>query len=355
MLSGLLLVLLTWLGARELLDGRLTLGQLVSYFGYAVFMVWPIQTFFEFAQKWVQATVAARKTVAVLGQQPPWHPPAAPLTLPVHGEIRDEASGFVGMPGRFTVVVSALPDDSAALADRIGRYLATTTEPVSEDDTSDGLRGRAARDAKTARAARRAAIAARDQLEASRDWHLSFGGVDLAQVPLSAVRSAVVVSDAASQLFAGTLQEALDPHALVTREQAEEALLVADAEDVYDALPGGWQGHIDERGRGLSGGQRQRLVLARALLTDAQVLVLVEPTSAVDAHTEARIAKRLADFRRGRTTVVTSASPLLLHEADEVAFLDGGKVAASGTHAVLLATSPAYRQVVARGLDDDDE
>ncbi len=87
---------------------------------------------------------------------------------------------------------------------------------------------------------------------------------------------------------------------------------------------------VTERGRSFSGGQRQRLVLARALAADPEVLVLVEPTSAVDAHTEARIAARLRDHRAGRTTVVTTVSPLLLDAVDEVAFLVDGRVVATG-------------------------
>jgi len=109
---------------------------------------------------------------------------------------------------------------------------------------------------------------------------------------------------------------------------------------------------VEERGRSYSGGQRQRLALTRALLADPEVLVLVEPTSAVDAHTEARIASRLARARAGRTTVVTTASPLLLGEADEVVFLEGGRVTASGTHHELLTSHAAYRDVVIRGEGD---
>ncbi len=171
---------------------------------------------------------------------------------------------------------------------------------------------------------------------------------------LEDLRGKVLVSDTNSQVFAGTLQELLDPHGHATRAQAEQALRVANAEDVYDALPGGWQGILDERGRGLSGGQRQRLVLARALLADPDVLVLVEPTSAVDAHTEARIAERLAEHRRGRTTIVTTVSPLLLHHADDVVLLVDGKAVAQGSHADLLANDPAYRAIVARGMDDEE-
>jgi ABC-type multidrug transport system fused ATPase/permease subunit len=105
---------------------------------------------------------------------------------------------------------------------------------------------------------------------------------------------------------------------------------------------------MEERGRSLSGGQRQRLVLARALLSDAEILVLVDPTSAVDAHTEARIARRLREARRGRTTVILTTSPLVLDQADRVVFLEAGRAVATGTHRELLRTSAAYRYAVTR-------
>jgi ABC-type multidrug transport system fused ATPase/permease subunit len=177
------------------------------------------------------------------------------------------------------------------------------------------------------------------------------GGVDLGSASLDDVRHQILVSDTGSQLFAGTLQQAIDPHGRLTRQQAERALQVANAEDVYDALPGGWQGLLDERGRGLSGGQRQRVVLARALAAEAPILVLVEPTSAVDAHTEARIAARVAAVRRGRTTVISTVSPLWLHHADRVVLLEDGRATESGTHEELLRDSSAYRRVVARSMD----
>jgi ABC-type multidrug transport system fused ATPase/permease subunit len=126
---------------------------------------------------------------------------------------------------------------------------------------------------------------------------------------------------------------------------------VANAEDVIEALPEGLETTIDERGRSFSGGQRQRLVLARALLSDAEFLVLVDPTSAVDAHTEARIAKRLREARAGKTTVVVTTSPLMLDQADRVVFVEDGRVRAEGTHKELLRTSSAYRWTVTRGED----
>ena len=231
--------------------------------------------------------------------------------------------------GQLTIVVSAVPEDTSALADRLGRYLTTDVEPISQD-IGEGVKGRAARRARAEREAERARIAARDEERARQRWGVTLGGVDLSEARLTDVRGRILVSDSGSQLFAGTLQDAVDPHGRLDRHQAEDALRVANAEDVYDALPGGWQGQLDERGRGLSGGQRQRVVLARAIAAQAPVLVLVEPTSAVDAHTEARIAERVADVRRGRTTVVTTVSPLWLHHADRIVLVQDNQAIADG-------------------------
>jgi ABC-type multidrug transport system fused ATPase/permease subunit len=352
LLSGIFLVALVWLGTRQVEAGTLTVGELITFLGYGLFMVGPIRTFFEFAQKGVRSMVSARKAIAIFEQRPPWRAPAEPVALDGTGALHDTTSGLTVQPGILTVVVSAVPEQSSALADRLGRYLPADTEPVPVDG-DDGVRGRAARRARAEKARERARIAALDEERAGRDWGVTLGGVDLARADLADVRRQVLVSDTGSQLFAGTLQDAVDPHGRLTREQAEHALRVANAEDVYDALPEGWQGQLDERGRGLSGGQRQRVVLARAIAADPPVLVLVEPTSAVDAHTEARIAERVAGTRRGRTTVVTTVSPLWLHHADHVVLLHDGTVVAEGRHADLLAVDD-YRRVVARALDEEE-
>lgn len=350
LLSGLLLVTLVWLGTQEMMAGRLTVGQLISFVGYAVFMVWPLQTFFEFAQKWVQALVSARKAIALLAAEVPFIEGDEPLAD--RPRLVDTVSGVVVQPGRFLAVVSAVPEDTAALADRLGRYLPAGQQHHEPDGEAE-LTGQAARRSRAEKDRRRAAAAIADAQLAKAGWGVSADGLDYSLLPLAALRRRVVVSDTASQLFAGTLQEAVDPWGTHTRDQAEAALHAAAAEDVYAGLPGGWQGRIDELGRGLSGGQRQRIVLARALLADPEVLVLVEPTSAVDAHTEASIAERLPGFRRGRTTVVVTSSPLLLHYADEVALLVDGREAVRGRHSDLL-TDTAYRAVVGRGMGEDE-
>ena len=353
LLSGLLLVVLVWLGAHEMMAGRLTLGQLISFVGYAIFMVWPLQTLFEVAQKWVQGLVSARKTIALLGAELPWTDGTRELSpRPV---LHDLASDVRVEPGEFLVVVGADPDASAALADRLGRYLPTVAGASEESESDDELTGRAARLARAEKERRRAEAARSDAAAAERPWGVTADGLDYQHYTMASLRERVLVSDAGSQLFAGTFQQAVDPLGTHTREQAEQVLRTASAEDVFEGLPDGWASRIDEKGRGLSGGQRQRVVLARALLADPEVLVLVEPTSAVDAHTEEAIAGRLADHRRGRTTVVMTASPLLVHSADRVVFLADGRQVATGTHEYLLANHAAYRAVVNRGMEEGDD
>lgn len=352
LLSGLLVVAVVYLGLHQMMEGALTVGQLITFVGYAIYMVWPIQTMFEFFTKWITGTVSARKTLGLLGQVEPWRPGSGVLAeRPV---LRDEASGVVVDPGVFTVVVSADPDAAAQLADRLGRYLPSVPSGDSKDDDDKPLKGRARKRALADKERVRAEIAQADADRAAQPWGVTADGVDYRDLDLASLRERVIVSDTASMLFAGTLQEAIDPWDCHTREQAESVLVAACAEDVFTSLPGGWQGRIDEKGRGLSGGQRQRVVLARALLADPEILVLVEPTSAVDAHTEARIAERLVEHRRGRTTVVASTSPLLLHQADVAVLMVDGREVARGAHHDLLSL-PEYRSVVARGMEDDDD
>lgn len=325
MLAGFLLLMLTWLGAREVLAGELTVGNLVAFFGYAVFLMMPIATFFEFAQKWIRGLVSAQRTVQLFRQVSPW-PDDQRQSPPIdwaHAGLHDQESGVAIVPGIFTVIATAQPETAAAIADRLGRYLPRTDESAAEEQR------------------------ARDP------WGVTAAGVDLRDLPLDEVRKHVLVSDAGSQLFAGTLQEAVDPHGRLNREQAELALRTAAAEDVLLTFADGWRGQLDERGRGLSGGQRQRLILARAVGVDPDVLILVEPTSAVDAHTEATIAQRLTAHRRGRTTVVVSASPLLLRVADQVIYLQDGRVGAVGTHDELVTAEADYRRTVLRIFDEE--
>ena len=305
LLPGIFVVIVVWLGGRFAIDGRISPGELVAFYGYAAFLVIPLRTAAEAVDKVTRALVGARRMLDILAVErlvvDPAEPAAAP---PADALLADACSGLVVEPGVLTCIVSAEPEDAVELADRLGRFV-----------EGDGV---------------------------------TLGGVPLAELPVELVRRRIVVSETDPLLFSGTLRHELDPWGRADDPAILAALAVANAEDVLDALPDGLNGTVEERGRSFSGGQRQRVVLARALLADAEILVLVEPTSAVDAHTEARIARRLHEARAGRTTVVVSASPLVLDQADRIVFMEAGRITAAGTHRELLRTVPAYRAAVTR-------
>ncbi len=303
LLPGIFVVLVVWLGARFAVQGRITAGELVAFYGYAAFLMIPLRTATEFANKWIRAFVAARRVVRVLALEPEMVDAEPGYDEPpLDAELVDATSGLRVPHGQLTAIVSDPPEDSAALADRLGRYA---------------------------------------------EGEVLWGDVPLGGLDRDVVRRRIVVSDTGSTLFSGRLADQVD-----TRdrgpEAVAEALRTASAEDILEALPEGMATVVTERGRSFSGGQRQRLVLARALAADPEILILVEPTSAVDAHTEARVADRLHAHRAGRTTVVTTSSPLLLDRVDNVAFLRDGKVLAFGSHRHLLRDVPEYRAVVTR-------
>ena len=322
LLPGIFVVLVTGVGAHLAAAGEITPGQLVAFYGYTAFLTMPMRTATEFVDKLTRSRVAARRIATILSVEPDHaladeQPRAAfddrvaggsPLEevlddLSGGAPLVDPTSGVVIEPGRLTAIVSARPEETSVIAHRLAR-------------TTPGRHG------------------------------VRWGGVPIDDLPIDAVRARIVVSESDPHLFSGPVREALGGSSDMERYAAIE---VASATDALDALEGGMDGELEERGRTLSGGQRQRVALARALLRDPDVLVLVEPTSAVDAHTEARVAERLARHRAGRTSVLITASPLLLDRADTVLLVEHGRVTAQGRHHDLLRSTPAYRRVVLRG------
>ncbi|MFD7695971.1 ABC transporter ATP-binding protein [Streptomyces sp. NPDC059805] len=304
----LFLAVVTWLAARLAAQGAITIGELVSVYGYVAVLVAPVAFFIECGYQVSRGVVAARRVVRFLRLEPmedtgTRDAPAEPAPL------YDPESGVRVLPGRLTALAGARPADAAAVVDRLGRY--TPSEAT---------------------------------------W----GGVPLAEIPAALVRERILVADHEADLFAGPLRELLSGHTDRDEAAIARAVRTAVAEDVVRGLPDGLDSPVDAQGRNLSGGQRQRVRLARALLAEPEVLLAVEPTSALDAHTEARVAERLRADRAGRTTVVTTTSPLVLDRADVVHYLVDGKVAATGTHRDLLDHETGYRSLVARDEDAED-
>lgn len=360
LLPGLFVAVVVWAAARMALSGEITPGALVTFYGYTAYLSWPLWVFSNSVQDYTRAVVGARRLVRLLKVTPAAGSIRERLDLdpsrafPARGDLVDVSTGLRLAEGRMTALVAGNPQVAAEAATRLGRF--SDAGPT-----------------------------------------VTLAGEPLANMPLEKVRASIVVSGATAQLFTGTLREALDVRgadapvpadlsALMLAEaeragvadvdqlvRAHEqhlpgderlvaAMEVADAGDVLTSLDTGLAGMITEKGRSLSGGQRQRVALARALLTEAPTLVLIEPTSALDSHTESRVAHRLAQARSGRTTVVVSASPLVLEACDEVVLLDddGGERVRS-THRALVEAARAgrpeavvYRAIVARAAGEED-
>ncbi|BCL23115.1 ABC transporter ATP-binding protein [Streptomyces tuirus] len=310
-LPTLFLAVVTWLAARLAAQGDITVGQLVSVYGYVAVLVWPVAFLVECGYQVSRGVVCARRVVRFLRLEPM----ADSGTLdapPEPSALYDPESGVRILPGRLTALVAEHPADATTVVERLGRYAPSGA---------------------------------------------TWGGRRLDDIALSQIRSRILVADHEADLFAGSLHHMIGtqgtPRAASPHHQAlQKALHTAAAEDIVQALPQGLDTPMDAQARNLSGGQRQRIRLARALLTDPEILLAVEPTSALDAHTEATVAARLRKAREGRTTVVTTTSPLVLDRTDTVHYLKDGKVAASGTHHELLATTPGYRALVARDTEE---
>ena len=361
LLPGLFAAIVVWVAARMAVAGSLTPGGLITFYGYTAYLSWPLWVFTSSVQDYTRAVVGARRLSRLLEVAPAAGSLVERLNLdpaaahPVSGDLVDTGSGLRLKEGRMTALVCPDPQVSADLATRLGRF--TDAGPT-----------------------------------------VTLAGRPLTTMPLEQVRASVVVSGATAQLFTGTLREALDvrggpdpqPAGLEDLVRAEterttgadvdqqvrpqereapgddrliEAIGIADAGDVLTSLSEGLAGMITEKGRSLSGGQRQRVALARALLTEAPTLVLIEPTSALDSHTEARVAAQVHRARAGRTTVVVTASPLVLEVCDEVVLLDSsGAELLRSTHRELMtmarsgdAQAADYRAVVSRAMGEDAE
>ncbi|MFI7540393.1 ABC transporter transmembrane domain-containing protein [Actinoplanes sp. NPDC049599] len=301
-LPALFLAVVIWLAARMAAAGQITVGELVAVWGYAAVLVVPVAFFIEGGFDVSRALVAGGRVVAFLrlpvDPLPRGTGPDGPAVL------RDPESGVVVVPGRLTVLASARPADSAAVVDRLGRYGPTGA---------------------------------------------TWGGLRLEAL---AVRDRIMVADNEAYLFTGTLGEVVAGRLPVDGPAVTRALTAAVAGDIVDGLSDGTASVVETQGRNLSGGQRQRIRLARALYADPEILLAVDPTSAVDAHTEAAIARRLPLARAGRTTLVATTSPALLDRADIVHYLVDGCLAATGTHRALLDTEPGYRALVTRAAGE---
>ncbi|GLY37256.1 multidrug ABC transporter ATP-binding protein [Amycolatopsis sp. NBRC 101858] len=305
-LTGIFIAVVALVGGNLAAAGDISVGDLVAAVGLAQYLITPFSIFSWVNGELAQGRASAGRIADVLNAPPAVDAGEATIPAPAAGHVRLSALSrgalrdveFEARPGELLGVVATDPAAATDLLDCLGRAADPATGSVSVD------------------------------------------AVDLSTVDPSRVREVVLVAAHDADLFAGTVAENF-----ATGPLSEEAMSAAAVDEVAGALPDGIATAVTERGRSLSGGQRQRVALARALAADAPVLVLHDPTTAVDTVTEARIAASLAELRRGRTTILVTTSPALLAATDRVVLLDGGRIAGEGSHADLAGRAD-YRAAV---------
>ncbi|MFD3972761.1 ABC transporter ATP-binding protein [Streptomyces cyaneofuscatus] len=310
-LTGAFIALVALVGGRLVLSGSIGLGALVSAVGLALFLPGPIAVLAWVGAELAKARASAARIADVLAAPGESTGGTTEPAAPSAGELRLHGLGHAGLHGIDLTV-------------RPGEHLG-----IVVTDTADA-------------ATLLHCLARRCDPDRGR---VELDGTPVTELAPAALRSALLVAEHDAQLFDGTLLDNVTAAAPAGADP-QPAMDAAAVDEVAATLPGGTSGRIGERGSSLSGGQRQRVALARALAADRSVLVVHDPTTAVDAATEARIATGIRRARTGRTTVLVTSSPALLAATDRVVLIDGGTITAEAPHEDLVRDHPVYRTAV---------
>lgn len=316
-------------GAAGIADGAVTVGTLVAAITISAYLRWPIDSIGWLLAEANSTASALERYFEVVDAPVEITGPATPKPLPspVRGHVRFEGVHFAH-PGAEEEVLRGVdleirPGETVALVGATGSGKTTVTALVPR--LADVTRGR-----------------------------VTLDGVDVRDLDLAELRRVVGTAFEEPVLFSASVTENVALGAPdVGEERVREALRIARAEEFVDALPWGLDTRIGEQGLSLSGGQRQRLALARAVVGRPAVLVLDDPLSALDVHTEAEVEAALRRVLRGVTALVVAHRPSTVQLADRVAVLVDGRIAAVGTHAQLLAEDEVYRHLLATMEDEE--
>ncbi|WP_016697665.1 ABC transporter ATP-binding protein [Actinoalloteichus spitiensis] len=324
-------------GGYGVATGTMTVGSLVAAITILAYLRFPIDSMGWLFSEANEAATASDRYWEVRDSPRELADPAEPAELPrpVRGELRFEdvrfhysaAGGADERAGGAEVLrgvdLTLVPGETMALVGATGCGKTTLTALASR--LADPTGGR-----------------------------VTLDGVDLRDLRLADLRTAVTTAFEDPVLFSASVRENVRLGAPdATEEEVVAALRVAHALDFVSALPWGLDTRIGEQGLSLSGGQRQRLALARAVVGRPAVLVLDDPLSALDVHTEAEVEAALRRVLTGVTALLVAHRPSTVRLADRVALLEDGRVTAVGTHHELLASEPGYRALLATPDDED--
>ena len=324
------LVYTVWKGGLSAMDGSMTLGQLVAFINYLVATLAPLMQMSVVAVAWANGLASARRVNEVLDAVPEVMEPVNGIILSASdrpGVIFEHVSfHYNGSESRLVlkdISLAAAPGQTIAILGATGAGKSTLVNLIPRFyDASEGS--------------------------------VSVGGVDVRQVCEDSLLSRVSIVPQETVLFSGTIRENIRygrPSA--TEEEVVAAAKAAQAHDFILAFPEGYDSRVEERGSNLSGGQKQRLGIARAIVTQPDILILDDSTSAVDVETETLIQSALAVTMRGRISFVVAQRISTVLNADKIIVLDRGQIVAEGTHAELMQSSPVYREIYDSQLGSD--
>ncbi|HEY1973319.1 MAG TPA: ABC transporter transmembrane domain-containing protein, partial [Pseudonocardia sp.] len=316
--SGVLLVV--GFGIRELVAGRITLGGLLVFLGYLSQLYGPISGFGNLVNSIYAASAGAERIFELLDATPETVDPATPMRLErVRGALRVDRLGFrypqSGRPTLSEISFTAAPGETIAVVGASGAGKSTLMRLLL-------------------------------RLHEPTHGAVLLDGVDTRQLTMAELRDNIAVVLQETLVFDGTVAENIHwgkPDA--SPAQIVRAAKAADAHQFITGLPNGYHTRIGQRGMMLSGGQRQRIALARAIIRDAPVLLLDEPTTGLDAAAAQRVLEPLRRAMGGRTTVVISHNLLTVTDADRILYLEHGRVAGYGSHQDLMISSPGYAEL----------
>ncbi|WP_243788632.1 ABC transporter ATP-binding protein [Saccharopolyspora gloriosae] len=304
-------------GIWELSAGRITLGGLLAFLVYLSQLYQPVSNLGQLSNVVFGAAASAERILELFNQRPHVPTPHDPKPLDrVHGKLRVDQVGF-HYPDTVDEVlndvnVTADPGERVAIVGASGAGKSTLTKLLLRFYDPD--RG-----------------------------SISLDDTDLRELDPKELRSKIAIVLQETLLLDGTIEENIlagKPDA--DREELVEAARAADAHDFIDSLPEGYATRVGQRGRLLSGGQRQRIAIARAMIRDAPILLLDEPTASLDAEAGQRILGPLNRLMAGRTTIVISHNLLTVTDADKILYLEHGRVTGLGTHSELLEGNNGY-------------
>ncbi len=314
------MLLISWFGARLIVGGSMTTGELTSMFSYAMQILMSLMMVAMVFVMITMAKASAERVAEILDEQPDLHNPANPIR-----EVKDGAI-------EFDDVSFSYKGDERKLA------LKNVNLHIKAGQTVGILGGTGS--------AKSTLVQLIPRLYDTTHGTVKVGGVDVRDYDIEALRDQVAMVLQKNVLFSGTIKENLrwgDENA--SDEELERVCRLAQADEFIQQMPDKYDTHIEQGGSNVSGGQKQRLCIARALLKKPKILILDDSTSAVDTKTDALIRKAFAEEIPDTTKIIIAQRVSSVQDADQIVILDGGTVQAVGTHDELLAANTIYQEI----------